>query len=113
MDPQKLQAGDGLTKVDAPQRRLPSWSLWCGSCTSHLLHERRRKPLFLCYGRRHHLDVVSLPDGVVRGLLMVVELLVVRSRCEMACRWSGVASTVSTTVGLGGMVQQSLGGACV
>ena len=33
----------------------------------------------------------------------MVELLVVRSRCEMACRWSGVASTVSSTVGLGGI----------
>jgi hypothetical protein len=40
---------------------------------------------------------------------MVVELLVVQSRREMACRWSDVASTVSMMVGLGGMVQQRLG----
>ena len=64
--------------------------------------------MFLCYGRRRHLDVVLLPEGVDRRLLMVVELLIVRSRREMACRWCGVASTISTAAGLGGMVQQSL-----
>ena len=53
-----------------------------------------------------------LPEGVGRGLLMVVKLLVVRSRCEMACRWSGVASIVSSTMGLGGMAQWRLGVRC-
>ena len=39
-------------------------------------------------------------------------MLVVRSRREMACRWSGVASTVSSAVGLGGMAQWRLGVRC-
>ena len=39
-----------------------------------------------------------LLEGVGRGLLRAVDqLLVVQSRREMACRWSGVASTVSST----------------
>ena len=54
-----------------------------------------------------------LPEGVGRGLLRVVELLVVWCRREMACRWSGVASTVSSAVGLGGMAQWRLGIRCV
>ena len=53
-----------------------------------------------------------LPEGVGRGLLRVVELLVVRSRREMACRWSGVASTVSSTIGLHGMAQWRLDARC-
>lgn len=51
MDPGEIPGRrGGRTKVDAPRRRLPSWRLRCGSCSSHLCHERRRKPLFLCLG---------------------------------------------------------------
>ena len=95
-----FQVGSSLINVDAPWEQLPSWRLWCGSCPSHLLHGRWQKPMFLCYGRRRHMGVVFLPNGIDQGLLMVVELLVVSSRHEMPCRWCGLASIVSMTTGL-------------
>ncbi len=77
----------------------------------HLCHERRRKSLFLCLGDDGTLVLCSFLKASAEDC-SGWWLLVVQSRREMACRWSGVASTLSSTVGLGGMAQWRLGVRC-
>ena len=101
----KLQVGEAAAAKSTPSAPIPFLEASVWILRPPPLPRAQAKASVSLFGRRWHFGVVFLPEGVGRGLLRVVELLVVRSRREMACRWSGVASNVSSTVGLGVLVR--------